>query len=99
MKTYFDTAVRENRYYSEDWTFCENWRDLGGQVWIDKRILLRHTGTYVFDYNTHEQLYKDLRVMFDPEAAQAAAVKAAAAAEESNTGGGAKKIVKKVVKK
>ena len=82
MKTYFDTAVRENRYYSEDWTFCENWRDLGGQVWIDKRILLRHTGTYVFDYNTHEQLYKDLRVMFDPEAAQAAAEKAAKATEE-----------------
>ena len=82
MKTYFDTAVRENRYYSEDWTFCENWRDLGGQVWIDKRILLRHTGTYVFDYNTHEQLYKDLRAMFDPEAAQAAAAKAAKATEE-----------------
>jgi hypothetical protein len=82
MKTYFDTAVRENRYYSEDWTFCENWRDLGGQVWVDKRILLRHTGTYVFDYNTHEQLYKDLRAMFDPEAAQAAAAKTAAAAEE-----------------
>jgi hypothetical protein len=37
MKTYFDTAVRENRYYSEDWTFCENWRDLGGRVWVDKR--------------------------------------------------------------
>jgi hypothetical protein len=82
MKTYFDTAVRENRYYSEDWTFCENWRDLGGQVWVDKRVLLRHTGTYVFDYNTHEQLYKDLRVMFDPEAAKLAAEKAAKAAEE-----------------
>jgi hypothetical protein len=73
MKTYFDTAVRENRYYSEDWTFCENWRDLGGEVWVDKRVLLRHTGTYVFDYATHEQLYKDLRVMFDPAAAAAAA--------------------------
>jgi len=60
MKTYFDTAVRENRYYSEDWTFCENWRDLGGQVWIDKRVLLKHTGTYVFDYQTQDQLYKDL---------------------------------------
>jgi hypothetical protein len=82
MKTYFDTAVRENRYYSEDWTFCENWRDLGGQVWVDKRVLLRHTGTYVFDYATHEQLYKDLRAMFDPEAAQAAAAKAAKSAEE-----------------
>ena len=77
MKTYFDTAVRENRYYSEDWTFCENWRDLGGQVWVDKRVLLKHTGTYVFDYNTHEQLYKDLRAIFDPAAAQAAADKAA----------------------
>jgi hypothetical protein len=66
MKTYFDTAVREGRYYTEDWTFCENWRDIGGQVFVDKRVLLRHTGTYVFDYNTHEQLYKDLKAMFEP---------------------------------
>jgi hypothetical protein len=60
MKTYFDTAVRENRYYSEDWTFCENWRDIGGKVWVDKRVLLKHTGTYVFDYAAQDQLYKDL---------------------------------------
>ena len=60
MKTYFDTAVRENRYYSEDWTFCENWRDLGGKVWVDKRVLLKHTGTYVFDFQTQDQLYRDL---------------------------------------
>jgi hypothetical protein len=63
MKTYFDTAVRENRYYSEDWTFCENWRDLGGKVWVDKRVLLRHTGTYVFDFQAQDQLYKDLHAM------------------------------------
>jgi hypothetical protein len=60
MKTYFDTAVRENRYYSEDWTFCENWRDIGGQVFVDKRVLLKHTGTYVFDYQTQDKLYQDL---------------------------------------
>ena len=58
LKTYYDTAVRENRYYSEDWTFCENWRDLGGKVWIDKRVLLRHTGTYVFDYAAQQPLYE-----------------------------------------
>lgn len=63
MKTYFDTAVRENRYYSEDWTFCENYRDLGGKVWVDKRVLLRHTGTYVFDFQTQDQLYKDLHAL------------------------------------
>jgi hypothetical protein len=62
MKTYFDTAVRENRYYSEDWTFCENWRDFGGEVWVDKRVLLKHTGTYVFDYAVQPKLYEDLRV-------------------------------------
>ena len=63
MKTYFDTAVRENRYYSEDWTFCENWRDLGGKIWVDKRVLLKHTGTYVFDYAAQDQLYKDLHAL------------------------------------
>lgn len=65
MKTYFDTAVREGRYYSEDWTFCENWRDLGGQIFVDKRVLLRHTGTYVFDFGTHEKLYHDLAEMYN----------------------------------
>jgi hypothetical protein len=60
MKTYFDTAVREGRYYSEDWTFCENWRDIGGQVFVDKRVLLRHTGTYVFDSGAQDKLYLDL---------------------------------------
>jgi hypothetical protein len=74
MKTYFDTAVRENRYYSEDWTFCENWRDLGGKVWVDKRVLLRHTGTYVFDFATQDQLYKDLHEIVVNNQAQAQAV-------------------------
>jgi hypothetical protein len=65
MKTYFDTDVREGRYYSEDWTFCENWRDLGGKIWIDKRILLTHTGTYVFDYKTQAPLYEALKSQHD----------------------------------
>ena len=72
MKTYFDTAVRENRYYSEDWTFCENWRDLGGQVFVDKRVLLRHTGTYVFDGTTQQKLYEDLAAVINPVTAPAA---------------------------
>jgi len=61
MYTFYDTDVRENRYYSEDWTFCENWRDIGGKVWIDKRVLLKHTGTYVFDHNAQRPLYEALK--------------------------------------
>jgi len=80
MKTYFDTAVREGRYYSEDWTFCENWRDIGGRVWVDKRVLLRHTGTYVFDYATQNQVYKDLHaIAMNEQAGQASAAVPAAA--------------------
>jgi hypothetical protein len=71
MKTYFDTAVREGRYYSEDWTFCENWRDLGGEVYIDKRVLLKHVGTYVFDAGTQDKLYQDLHALAHPKVAGA----------------------------
>jgi hypothetical protein len=96
MKTYFDTAVRENRYYSEDWTFCENWRDLGGQVFVDKRVLLRHVGTYVFDGMSQEKLYKDLQALVQapthqipsqlPEVAEPAEPEVfAASSEETST--------------
>jgi len=68
MKTYYDTDVREGRYYSEDWTFCENWRDLGGQVWVDKRVLLKHSGSYVFDYQTQKPTYEALKQVIEAEA-------------------------------
>jgi len=63
LRTYYDTAVRENRYYSEDWTFCENWRDIGGKIWVDKRVLLKHTGSYVFDFQAQEPLYRAFQAM------------------------------------
>lgn len=48
LATFWDTCVRQNRYYSEDWTACENLRDMGGQIWVDKRVLLRHAGHFNF---------------------------------------------------
>ena len=32
------------RYLSEDWYFCQRWLDLGGKVYGDTRIILRHVG-------------------------------------------------------
>ncbi len=78
LKTYFDTAVRQNRYYSEDWTFCENWRDLGGRIWVDKRVLLRHSGSYVFCMENQQHLMNTIGPMYAQEqAAKAAAAQAA----------------------
>jgi len=64
LKTYFDTAVRQNRYYSEDWTFCENWRDLGGKIYMVKRILLRHSGSYVFCMENQQYLLDNVGPMY-----------------------------------
>ena len=67
LKTYFDTAVRQNRYYSEDWTFCENWRDLGGKIWMDTRVLLRHSGSYVFCMENQQHLLNTVGPMWMTE--------------------------------
>jgi len=32
------------RYLSEDWYFCQRWLDLGGKVYGDCRIVLKHVG-------------------------------------------------------
>ena len=78
LKTYFDTAVRQNRYYSEDWTFCENWRDLGGRIWVDKRVLLRHSGSYVFCMENQQHLLDTVGPMYVQAQQEKAAAEAAA---------------------
>lgn len=64
LRTYFDTAVRQQRLYSEDWTFCHNHIDLGGKIWVDKRVLLTHTGTYVFSMQSQQHLMNTIGPMY-----------------------------------
>lgn len=61
--TYFDTAVREGRYLSEDWTFCSNYRDLGGKIYIDKRVLLQHSGSFNFSIDSQNNVLKTFTPM------------------------------------
>lgn len=44
-------------------TFCENWRDIGGKIYVDKRVLLRHSGSYVFCMENQEHLLKTVGPM------------------------------------
>lgn len=64
LATYWDTAVRQNRYYSEDWTACENWRDMGGRIWVDRRVLLRHAGHFNFCQEAHDHLLNQFGPMY-----------------------------------
>ena len=44
--------VTSRRYLSEDWYFCQNWMDLGGEIYMDTRIILKHIGLAIFPLDT-----------------------------------------------
>ena len=44
----FDCGVEDGHYMSEDWLFCNRWRKLGGDVFVNIQISLTHSG--VEDY-------------------------------------------------
>lgn len=38
----------ENRVLSEDFAFCQRWRDIGGKVYMDPSISMAHVGTKAY---------------------------------------------------
>lgn len=38
------TGQKFNKYLSEDWAFCSRWKTLGGQIYADTSIVLKHLG-------------------------------------------------------
>lgn len=49
----FDTMIDEdNRYLSEDYTFCRRWQRMGGKIWLDPQVTLSHIGTHTFEGHT-----------------------------------------------
>ena len=49
--SFFDTMhdPDDNRYLSEDYTFCRRWQKIGGEIWLDPNTKLNHVGTYTFE--------------------------------------------------
>lgn len=49
--SFFDTIhdPDDNRYLSEDYTFCRRWQKLGGEIWLDPNTKLNHVGSYTFE--------------------------------------------------
>jgi hypothetical protein len=45
---FFDCAVRDARYLSEDYFFCRRWADLGGSVFVCPWMRTTHFGTHGF---------------------------------------------------
>ena len=45
----FDCGVEDGHYFSEDWLFCHRWSKMGGNIYLDVSINLKHTG--IEDFN------------------------------------------------
>lgn len=50
---FFPTGVKDERYLSEDWGFCELARSAGFKVYLNTKVILGHVGThhYRVDFN------------------------------------------------
>lgn len=50
IHAYFDTCIDpdSHRYSSEDYAFCQEFRAIGGKVWLCPWIRTQHLGTYAF---------------------------------------------------
>jgi hypothetical protein len=45
----FDTAIVDGQFVGEDFTFCDRWRALGGQVLVDPALNFAHHGAAAYD--------------------------------------------------
>lgn len=48
-KEFFSTMIKDGILLSEDHFFCEKWREVGGRIFVDTSIKLRHVGSYVYE--------------------------------------------------
>lgn len=48
LHDFFPVGVDNGDYLSEDVGFCRRWRAIGGRVWADPAVQLRHVGSHTY---------------------------------------------------
>ena len=48
---YFPCCVVDNEYLTEDYCFCKQWEDIGGDVYADLQLNIRHEGWHSYPGN------------------------------------------------
>ena len=55
----FDTTIVDGQFVGEDFSFCDRWRAIGGEVLIDPAIAFAHHGTAAYDEPLLKYLQKN----------------------------------------
>lgn len=58
--TWFDQST--NRYYGEDFAFCQKWRDIGGKCYCYVDDFITHVGEYSFEGRFIEELINTRKI-------------------------------------
>ena len=45
---FFSCPVRNECLLSEDYSFCQNWTDMRGTIWMDPSVRLIHHGSFAY---------------------------------------------------
>ena len=51
----FDAGIKDNRYLSEDYMFCDRVKSIGEKVWLMPIIQLLHFGSYTYVNEFHKE--------------------------------------------
>jgi len=52
----FDFVLKDGKYWGEDYTFCERWRGIGGEIWMVPDCTIEHIGQKAWTGNYHQYL-------------------------------------------
>mgnify|MGYP001567469879 CR=1 FL=1 len=55
---FFGMGAFGRRFRTEDYAFCQRWRDIGGQLWVYPNIDFQHVGQKAYKGNYHEFLLR-----------------------------------------
>jgi len=68
LYAYFDCGLVPGHdvYMSEDWMFCNRWRDLGGKVFLSKRFALGHVGAFLFSETAQQRMLSRIAQVHSP---------------------------------
>lgn len=60
LRTYFNPSVKNELLVNDDWNFCDNWRSMGGKIYVDKRVMLAHRGNFSYSATVQDALISSL---------------------------------------